>query len=820
MAGRNSVIALVERITQGWAHFRLVEEEGLVDSILVGVNGALAHSLGMEEEDLLGKRWSELCSQGVVPAWHEAFSRTEKGDMSNFPQECFLEGKAYRVSAYADGPGHWGAVFYSEERETSRGDSQDQETGKQLSICSEILAFLVQLFQDPVSSPPQLWEVVLKHGVRLSRSQAAYVQYYDEDKMSYAVEAYSSPTGRIFDLEEDPLLSQVEMQSLWEHAIKEREAFFQDDPHALRAFVKEGSPRGVKPERILAAPVFRGGRMTLVVMVNGSPPGQALGLLELDLLIHGVLGAVEHYQVEAALERQLAFEKLVADIAALFVDLSPHQLHRGITYALETCGHFFGVDRSYVFLLSRDGRTMSNTHEWSETGIESLKDLMQDFPVDRLSWWMEKIRTLKPVYVGDVEHLPPGAAAERKRFRRQGIRTVLGIPIAKAGVLQGFMGFDAVRKERTWTEGQIALLQVVAELISSALARHQAQERIRYLSFRDQLTGLYNRTYFHEELRRLEKSRSYPITIISVDIDGLKLINDSLGHDQGDEMLVSAARVLGASVRQADVAARVGGDEFALIIPRTDHEVGQTIVRRIRQRLQEHNHKREGLPLSFSLGMATAYKEGDALEPTHKEADGRMYQDKLSRHRGQRIRLIEALMDTLAQRYYVTEGDVEENARRCMAVGEILQLSSDQLFNLSLLAHAHDLGKVGIPDQIINKTGDLDAGEWEIMHQHPEKGYRIAISSPDMAEIAHLILKHHEHWDGSGYPQGLSGEEIPMECRILAVVTAFSAMTHDRPYREPRSHQAALTELQRCAGLQFDPRVVKAFIQVMEQEGT
>ncbi|BAF59844.1 hypothetical protein PTH_1663 [Pelotomaculum thermopropionicum SI] len=347
--------------------------------------------------------------------------------------------------------------------------------------------------------------------------------------------------------------------------------------------------------------------------------------------------------------------------------------------------------------------------------------------------------------------------------------------------------------------------------------RKRYEEQLKYLSLHDHLTGLYNRTFFEEELRRLSVSREHPITIISIDIDGLKLFNDSLGHERGDELLKSCARVLKQSLRKSDILARIGGDEFAAILPRTNEKTGLEIAERIRSNTCLYNSGQTGLHLSLSIGVATAETADVPLEEAFKRSDRLMYREKLRHSSSTRSQMIKTLMAALAEKDFITEGHVQRLTRLCLVLGEKLGLSMRQLNDLTLLAQVHDLGKLAIPDHILFKNGPLSDEEWNIMRLHPEKGFRIASSSSDLSGVAGLILKHHERWDGKGYPLGLMGEEIPIECRVLAIADAFDAMTNDRPYSKAKSHEEALTELKRCAGTQFDPDLVEAFLSVYEK---
>ncbi len=342
-------------------------------------------------------------------------------------------------------------------------------------------------------------------------------------------------------------------------------------------------------------------------------------------------------------------------------------------------------------------------------------------------------------------------------------------------------------------------------------------DQLKLMSMKDQLTGIYNRAYFEEELKRYAGSRDYPITIISADVDGLKLINDTMGHSSGDEVLKASAKVLQDSLRKSDILARTGGDEFTALLPFTDKKTGEVIVSRIRDIINNHNHQYGDLPLSLSIGVGTADSQAKDLSEVLKEADDLMYRDKLYRSLSTRSHVVQTLLATLAERDFITEGHTQRLAEICMKIGRKAGLTSSQLSDLYLLTQVHDLGKVGIPDKLLFKEGPLTDEEWEIMRLHPEKGYRIAISSPDLAGVADLILKHHERFDGNGYPLGLEGHNIPIECRILAVVDAFDAMTNKRPYNNIKTKKEAIEELEVNAGSQFDPSMVRHFLEVTNE---
>ncbi len=354
------------------------------------------------------------------------------------------------------------------------------------------------------------------------------------------------------------------------------------------------------------------------------------------------------------------------------------------------------------------------------------------------------------------------------------------------------------------------------ELKAEVIERKNAEEKMAYLSLHDALTGLYNRTFFEQEMRRLDYYASN-VGLIMCDVDGLKLVNDSMGHDSGDSLLLATGNLIKDCFRTTDIVARVGGDEFAILLPNCTPEILESAYNRLQQSANQSEITWQGVPLSLSIGTAIRTNPAVPLTEIFKEADNNMYRQKLYRSQSARSAIVQTLMKALEARDFITEGHAERLQFMVADMGNKLGLSERVIVDLRLLAQFHDIGKVGLPDRILFKPGPLTPEERKEMHRHSEIGHRIALSSPDLVHIADWILKHHEWWDGSGYPLGLAGYDIPLECRILAVADAYDAMTSNRPYRQAMPVKDAVEELKRCAGIQLDPYLIEEFIAMLEE---
>lgn len=319
-------------------------------------------------------------------------------------------------------------------------------------------------------------------------------------------------------------------------------------------------------------------------------------------------------------------------------------------------------------------------------------------------------------------------------------------------------------------------------LIIDITDQKKREMEITYLNEHDNLTGLFNRRFFDEEMKRLNQQKYLPLSVMIGNINGIRLINDALGYADGDAVIIETSEIIKQCCRKSDIIARTGGDGFSILLPNTDLEETLAIKRKIKTdcKIFDKYNKARSYSINISFGCSTKYKENDDIELVYKEAEDYMYRHKLLECQSTHSSIMTSVMATM----YAKSQETEEHAVRLSQLSKMIGLKigipEESLTLLQLFAMLHDIGKIGVDDRILNKPGKLTEEEWRAMKKHPQIGYRIAMSTTELQLIAEYILTHHERWDGKGYPQGLAGHGIPLLSRILAVTDTFDAMTEAR----------------------------------------
>lgn len=758
----------------GYAYHKLIlNNQGQAeDYVFLDVNPVFEEMTGLKREAILGKRVTEVLP-GIRAGgfdWVDFYGKVALiGERQEFTQYAEPLGRWYKITAFSSQKEYFVTLFQEITEEIRQIENLEAQNEKNEELSKE-LEIMFNATQDAMFL------------VRVENGEFRYIRNND---------AHQKLTR--FSLEDIKDKTPVELagKEIGEAVITNYQRCLKIKKHMTYEETLT-LPAGKRTWLTTLTPVLEKGKVKYLV---GSSKDITL-----------------QKQAEEELKKRLGYEKLISSVS--YLALQERSLEIFLTKSLHLLGEGIEVSRVYLFEADWGKETASNTFEWTAPGITPQKENLQGIPVAEFTWWMDRLKNREVINYKDIEDIPDEKTKEI--LRPQEIKSLLVLPVYLEGDLYGFIGFDDCLKNREWSDADINLLQLAARMISEYILRKKFEEKVLYLSYHDSLIGLYNRRFMEEEVKRLDTSRELPLAVIMGDVNGLKLTNDVFGHKAGDKLLKKVAEIIKESCRQEDIIARWGGDEFLILLPRTTAPSAEKIIARIKNRCRQDRDR--SVPLSIAMGYAVKAQASVSLWQTLKEAEELMYRQKLLESQSYRNSLINTLLATLWEKSMETKEHAERLQNYCLAVGRGLKLSPTELDELALLAVLHDIGKVGINENILQKPGPLNAEEWEEMKKHPEIGYRIAQNTPELSAVAEYILSHHERWDGQGYPRGLKGEEIPILCRILAVADTYDAMTSDRSYRKAMSRNEAIAEIKRNMGKQFDPVIAEIFLRIMVQE--
>ncbi|HEY1407006.1 MAG TPA: diguanylate cyclase [Spirochaetota bacterium] len=372
-----------------------------------------------------------------------------------------------------------------------------------------------------------------------------------------------------------------------------------------------------------------------------------------------------------------------------------------------------------------------------------------------------------------------------------------------------------------WTDRAIvAMDNIIIEYQSvgrDVTERKCLEERLQFMSMHDALTRLYNRAYFDEQMKRLADGRYLPVGIIVSDLNALKIVNDALGHQIGDTLLLTASSVLRSCFRGSDIVARIGGDEFAVLLPNTNEESLLQTINRIKKSIHMHREGNPDIPLSLAIGYSVRTKKSTTMEEIFSEADDMMYREKENQRDFTRGLVLTSLIRAIERLEPYRAGHMLRVRDFSLSLGAEAKLTDPEIARLQLASRYHDIGMIGIDKEFLEISGRLCSEEEEAVRRHVDIGARIAEAHPFLREIAQIIQHHHEKWDGSGYPSGLSGEDIPRFSRIISICDAYDAMTSHPLYHPLLQRDEALDEITRLSGISFDPDLALLFVRLMKR---
>ncbi len=497
-------------------------------------------------------------------------------------------------------------------------------------------------------------------------------------------------------------------------------------------------------------------------------------------------------------------------------------------------------DRCSVFVTGEDGRLMpmmslgmEDREAWERfRNAQNLAGERASSPELR-QFYGNLVNITEPVVMEDVRTAKLMPSWWMKAFN---VKSLVHYPLRIQDRTIGLLSVDSFRQQVHFPKEEIETLAAIAKQAAVVIENARLHEQLQQQAITDHITGLFNHRYMFqrldEEFARAERTKG-TFAVMMMDLDEFKDINDTYGHLEGDEALRFTGHLLRQTLRTADIIGRYGGDEFVAILPDTTREQAEEVAERLMTTLAEIPFHAESLGedvrLAASIGFAAYPQDCTGQEELLLLADTALYEAKrLGGNRALPVNApeatafasqspgfhaLEGLLNAIANKDPYTRRHCEDNVRYVDLMADRFRLSPEARESLRKAALLHDVGKIAIPDQTLLKPGPLDADEWEMMQQHVRFGEMIVKGVSQLSDAVEPIATHHERFDGTGYPRGLKGKNIPLLGRILAVVDAYSAMTLDRPYRKALTEAAAIQELRNGAGTQFDPKVVEAFLE-------
>ena len=580
------------------------------------------------------------------------------------------------------------------------------------------------------------------------------------------------------------------------------------------------------------APLMNGGELVAILAISDKGNGKLYSVEDIDLLesvSSRVAASMEKEYFHEQLEEQEKELSLINRLTTIITSsMSIEEIFEGFAQELK---NVVDIDWAAITLIDGDkiffsalSTTLSST--WQAGERIPLKGTATEWVCgEKKTLYEANLARYHKFWTGE-EHL------------KQGFQSVIYLPLAIKDTIIGSFTL-ASRQPDAYSPKQIKLLEQVALQIATPIENAQLYAQVERRARIDELTGLFNRRHFEERLKEeiARHSRySNVFSLFLIDLDSFKTYNDIYGHPAGDNLLNQVGRIIKNAIRGADQAFRYGGDEFIVILPHTDVDDAYTVAERVREQIAREMEAKE-IAVTCSIGLSGYPSDGVIAGEIVTVADTALYYAKrtggnrvyLSSRilselpaesgtyaRGSSLSAVYALASTVDAKDHYTYGHSKKVNTYAVVLAEAINLSPDEVSKVSAAALLHDIGKIGISDNILNKKGKLSAKDWEAIQLHPRLGANIVSNVPNLIPCVSSILYHHERWDGSGYPEGLKGEDIPIEARILAIADAYSAMTSARPYRDALCSDKVLKELKQGAGKQFDPKMVEVFIGIVE----
>ena len=632
---------------------------------------------------------------------------------------------------------------------------------------------LLEVFSRHFSNRKELMDYALNESLKLTGSKYGYIYLYDDVKCQFSLNSWSSSVMEDCSIKESGKEYLLEKTGIWGDVVRKRKPIVLNDyqaPHPQ----KKGYPDGhVNLKRLMCLPVFIADRIVATAgFGNKEEPYDDNDVYEMTLLMSGVWNAVQRLDALQSLsfERNMSMQTLLSiGDGVMVVDREGRvQMLNSVAEKLTgfSLQQALGKQYSDVFLLS---------HDASGKEVED--------PIEAA------------MKTGETHNLFGHAILTSK----DGARYTLEDSAAP------------IKDDSGNTAGVVVVFR-------DATKKVEQQRHIEYLSFHDSLTGLYNRRFFEEEMRRLDTPRNLPITMIMLDVNNLKLTNDIFGHSTGDELVKKVAQSIKGVCRSDDIIARWGGDEFVLMMTNTNSSVAASIQRRIKSEFAKQSIRGIRGSIAVGYGIKTAMEEN--LQEILHQAEEQMYVNKTLEHEETKAIALEAIVNAYAQLAPEAKQRAQRTSSLVEAFAKELQLGADEVNDIKEAAYLTDIGKIALDPAVLSKSPSQLSTEAELQEfrRHPLVGYRILKFFDAKDRIAEAVLSHQEQWDAEGYPKKLRAEEIPFYARVIMPAFVFDRLYYKPDGKRRKPLPLVLQELREKAGKQLDPNLTEAFIRMIESK--
>lgn len=720
------------------------------------VNQALADLFATGKDYFIGKTDYDLIEFELAEESRKLDIETIKKNVPNvFVRK--IEDKVFEIRRFPVkiGEGKIGVGAYV--RDVTKLYFQQEKINK----ISETNRIIAECLIRPFKDIQEQLDFALHEAIKLTNSQYGYIYFYDEEEKEFTINSWTNGVMDDCLIVDKQAKFQLDKTGIWGEVVRQRKPIMIND-FDLPDKLKKGYPEGhVKIHKFLSIPLFENDKIVAVIgLANRKNDYTENDVQVTTILMAGVWNSVkkreEERKTEILLERT---QSMMDNHEAIMLLIDPNS--GNIVEANKSAERFYGYSKRGLLNMNICEINMLNENVVAELLDKAYKKGQKYFTFPH-------------------------------RLKNGEVRVV--------DVYSNPIEYDSKK--------------LLYSIIFDVTSREEATKQIEYLAYHDYLTNIYNRRYFEEEFKRCNNKRNFPLGVIMGDVDGLKKVNDTFGHLEGDKLLIKATTRIKQCLSSEHTFARIGGDEFAIIVKNTNEEKIKLLVNMIEHHVNDRNGKDENEKnqISVSFGYGIQRKENYSLDAVMIEAESMMYNKKNYNSRSVRNNTVNIILNIMFEKSEREKKHSDRVASMCSSIAEELKWDIQSINRLRVAGVLHDIGKIGISENILNKSCRLDKNEWNIMKSHPQKGARILESNVEFKDIAQVVLYHHERYDGTGYPSGLKGREIPIESRIIAVADAYDAMINERSYRRALRVEDAISELIECSGGQFDPEIVDVFV--------